>query len=435
LSDSISSPTPAPETGDARTVVAGKRDFSASLDSFQGPLDLLLHLVQANEVEITEIPVSRILDQYLQYLDRAGDWDLQLAGEFLVMATTLMEIKSRELLPVQETPVEEDLIEDPRSELVRQLLRYRRLKEQARTLEELETGWARRHARGLKDEVPEIPIEEQNLEFPEIDLFEMLAAYEKLCRAVLSVASARAGYQGETLEDKIERIEKILKEKPFARFHELLSDDFTRPAIAMTFIALLELVRRRMVRLVQAAEFGNLDVKTQSVEEADNIAREESEAAEAVSDFALKEKSDRDSRLAEQAAAEGMSVDQLPWKLRRKAIAKPKFQGVVLPEDLEEIDAEEAEITRRIDAILAAADSISQRFEDSKGGEILPGPDGAHGEMPKLPPEPAEEAPLTAADLAPVPESAPEAKADEKQTPPAAAPIDPDPPAPAETQP
>src|SRR4029079_19550859 len=104
MPDTPAAPDSAPSatvTG-PRTAVGNRVDFSASLASFQEPLDLLLYLIKENEVEITEIPIARILEQYLRFLDEAPQWDLQLAGEFLVMATTLMEIKSRELLPVQQ---------------------------------------------------------------------------------------------------------------------------------------------------------------------------------------------------------------------------------------------------------------------------------------------------------------------------------------------
>src|SRR5437762_13681224 len=100
--DSASSATAAAPT----TSVGNRVDFSARLDSFHGPLDLLLYLIKENEVEITEIPIARILEQYLHFLEQAEQWDLQLAGEFLVMAATLMEIKSRELLPVTAQPGE-----------------------------------------------------------------------------------------------------------------------------------------------------------------------------------------------------------------------------------------------------------------------------------------------------------------------------------------
>ena len=184
----------APATG-ARTVVGNRIDFSAQLDSFQGPLDLLLYLIKENEVEITEIPISMILEQYLRFLDNADQWDLQLAGEFLVMAATLMEIKSRDLLPVQEQPTEgEEIIEDPRSELVRQLLQYRKLKEQAKLLEQLQDSWAEMRPRGFFGDVPE-PSDEENPEadratardaLVDVDIYGLFAAYERILKSVLA---------------------------------------------------------------------------------------------------------------------------------------------------------------------------------------------------------------------------------------------------------
>ena len=167
-------------------------DFSAALDSFQGPLDLLLYLIKENEVEITDIPIARILEQYLRFLDGAPQWDLQLAGEFLVMAATLMEIKSRELLPVQEQPADgEEIIEDPRTELVRQLLQYRQLKEQARTLEKLQDDWLQRRPRGFFGDLPETPDEENPAAdralakeaLLDLDLYGLFAAYERTLKA------------------------------------------------------------------------------------------------------------------------------------------------------------------------------------------------------------------------------------------------------------
>jgi len=402
------SPGEAPAPG-ATTVVGNRGEFTAELESFQGPLDLLLYLIKENEVEITAIPISRILQQYLAFLDAAAQWDLHLAGEFLVMATTLMEVKSRELLPRQEALPGEEIIEDPRSELVRQLLRYRQLKDQARALEELQESWNRRHPRGMLDDLPEVPVEEQPAEPTEIDfdLYELFTAYERLRRAVLLQTPREVGYEGETLEQKIERIEKTLIERPFTRFVELVQTARSRDEIAMTFVALLELVRRRMISIMQAQEFGDIDVKVQTREEAEAQARDEAVSADQVVDAAMRERAEREARLQAEAAALGTEVDKLPWKFRRAAMARPKFQGIVKPEDLEEIDAEEAEIARRIDAILAAADAISQRFEDSRGGMILPDPGDESTPLPAAPAE-LDEIPLSEADLVPRPEGTPE---------------------------
>jgi len=357
---------------EVRTVVGGRVDFSATLDAFQGPLDLLLYLIKENEVEITEIPIARILDQYLKYVESAASFDLHTAGEFLVMAATLMEIKSRELLPVQEQVADgEEIIEDPRSELVRQLLQYRRLKDQAKLLEELQDRAEEFRPRRFFDDIPEEGEEDSAANartavreaLVDVDLFSLFSAYERVLKSILAQQPRNIVLDTETLEQKVNRIEKILKERPFAKFHELIGDASSRADIAATFLALLELVRRRAVKLVQANQYGNMDVSPQQEGETDALSQVEAEEAQAFEQATLQAKADQDA-LASQAA-----VDGLPWT-RRRGQARPKFEGIVRPEDVEEIDAEEAEISRRIDAILAAADAISDRFERSRDGKV-----------------------------------------------------------------
>jgi len=377
------------------TVVSNRTDFSATLETFQGPLDLLLYLIKEHEVEITEIPIAAILNQYLKFIDTADQWDLQVAGEFLVMATTLMEIKSRELLPVQEQATDGDeIIEDPRSELVKQLLQYRKLKEQAKALEQLQDTWEEYRPRGLFGDVPE-PGEEASAEADratarealiDVDIYTLFAAYERVLKSVLATAPREIIFDGETLEDKISRIEKTLKERPFARFVELIIDPYNRADIAGTFVALLELVRRRAVRLMQAVDFGNIDVKMQQEGEMEALSREEAATAEATADAAVKAKAEQDAARLADGAENG--ADKLPWKNRRLP-ARPKFDGLLRPEDVEEIDAEENEIGRRIDAILAAADAISDRFEQSREGRVRSDEMPLEPEaIPSLPAEP-----------------------------------------------
>lgn len=420
-----------PSTDSACSPISGRANFASSLETFQGPLDLLLYLIKENEVDISSIPVTRILEQYLKFIDAAQDLDLHMAGEFLVMATTLMEIKSRELLPVQEALESEELIEDPRSELVRQLLRYRQLKDRAHLLEARMDRWQQHRSRGLLDEIPEpAPDTSEPLPMPEIDLYELLTIFERLRKSVLAQVPHAVGYEGETLESKVARIEKTLQERPFTRFSALIADVHSRADIALTFIALLELVRRRMIRLMQEGAFGNLEVKVQTQEEAEQLAHHEAVAADGVVDIAFREKAEREAKLAAEAEAMGVSVNALPWKARRAALARPKFEGIVRPEDVEELDAEEAEISRRIDAILATADAISQRFEESRVGQASqrggPKPSGtpdhtaSHADAAENAPAAGsadasgknagqdDDAPLTEEDLAPRPEKPPE---------------------------
>jgi len=387
--DSSSTPPP------ARTAVAGRLDFSARLDSFQGPLDLLLYLIKENEVEITDIPIARILEQYLRFLDQAEQWDLQLAGEFLVMAATLMEIKSRELLPVQEQPAEGDeIIEDPRSELVRQLLEYRRIKDQARAIEGLQDAWQQCRPRGFFDDIPESP-DEDSAEIArakardalvDVDLYALYAAYERVLKSILAQSPRSIVRDSETIEQKVARIETVLRARPFARFLDLVTDPSSRADVAATFVALLELVRRRAVRLIQQQEFGHFDVKTQTDAEVEAQRRQEAAAAEAAAEAAIKAKAEQDALFAAQAQAEGQN---LPW-LRKRRPPRPHFKGLAKPEDIGEIDVEEGEIASRIDAILAAADAISDRFEQShegrlREGDAAPGPDGQPLPAPAAP--------------------------------------------------
>lgn len=372
----------APET---KTAVAGRTEFSTRLDSFQGPLDLLLFLVKENEVGIADIPIARILDQYLAFLDQAAQLDLQVAGEFLVMAATLMEIKSRELLPAQEGVEDEEVIEDPRAELIRQLLRYRQLKDQARFLEEAGARWAARFPRGGRDELPPELLAAVREEVPilpaRVDLFELLMLHERLRRAVQAAPSV-VRYEGETLEEKVARIEKILQEHPFIRFVELILDPRSREDIALTFVALLELLRRRVIHTLSRAEFGDLDVMRQTDAEAEQRAREAGEEAERYLDTVTRERQEREARLQAEAEARGIPVDRLPWRVRREVTAKPKFEGLALSEDVEALDAEEAELSRRVEALLAAADEICKRFEESRKNETA-----AEGQEPSAGPE------------------------------------------------
>jgi segregation and condensation protein A len=384
--------TPRPDAPKLRSAVSQRVDFSAHLDEFQGPLDLLLYLIKENEVEIADISIARVLEQYLQFMDQAGQWDLQLAGEFLVMAVTLMEIKSRELLPVQETIEEEedDVIEDPRSELVRQLLEYRRLKDQAKALEQLSEWWSCHHPRGLPDDIPE-PITDQGPDVERstarealvnVDLYGIFAAYERVMKAVLAQQPRNIVLDTESIEDRINRIEKMLKTRPFARFVELVLDPFNRQDVAATFFALLELVRRRSIRLVQTEAYGNFDVNSRDPNAPDSESRMEIEAAEAAEREALDAKSLQDAMIAQGIAPAGEKVQFN----RKRGQTRPKFEGLVRPEDVEEIDAEELEIGRRIDAILAAADAISERFEQSREGRIRDDEPGSPSPQPEPPP-------------------------------------------------
>jgi hypothetical protein len=167
----------------------------------------------------------------------------------------------------------------------------------------------------------------------------------------------------------------MLKARPFARFVELVLDLANRADVAATFFALLELVRRRAIKLVQTQAFGSFDVEARDPQSAEQDNLLEQQAAEAEDRAALDEKARLD-----ELSAQGVGVHSKFDFTRKRQPARPKFEGIVRPEDVEEIDAEEVEIGRRIDAILAAADAISERFEQSREGQVRNAP--PEGETP-----------------------------------------------------
>ena len=232
-------------------------DYPIKVFNFEGPLDLLLHLIKANEVNIYDIPVSLVTQQYLDYLDLMQELNLEVAGEFLVMAATLIHIKSRMLLP-RPDPTQEDPAEDPREALVRRLLEHQRFKAAAELLHEKEIQrsamWHRPDGRVAEvvGEAPEPEIE--------VDLFSLMAAF----RQVLERARARPKVilppEQMPIETRIEQLLARLSETDACGFEELFADVQTRAGMVVTFLALLEMIRLKMVRVFQQGNFGAIRV-------------------------------------------------------------------------------------------------------------------------------------------------------------------------------
>lgn len=222
--------------------------YRIELESFQGPLDLLLHLIRKNELDIYDIPIAEITNQYLAYLDIMRDLDLEVASEFLVMASTLMYIKSRMLLPVDEEE-EEGEGEDPREELIRRLIEYQRYKKAA---EELSGMPVLHHDIFVR---PEMEIEtDASTEdtFIEATIFQLMDAFQ----TVLSEADRRTPVEvtreGYSLEDGIDLIETRLADTTSMSFGSLFTGLVSRRKIITVFLSLLELIRRGRIIAVQA---------------------------------------------------------------------------------------------------------------------------------------------------------------------------------------
>jgi len=234
--------------------------YQVKLDSFEGPLDLLLHLIRKSELNIYDIPIALITEQYLGYIELMQDLNLDVAGEFLVMASTLIHIKSRTLLP-RPDPAQDDGAgeEDPREALVRRLLEHQRYKAAAELLHDRETLRSAQFMRP-DERVAEMAGEEYEPEL-EVDLFSLLAAF----RGVLERASRRPMVilppAQMSIEDRIGQLLGRLSETEACGFEDLFGDgDGSKPFLIVTFLAMLEMIRLKLIRVFQSGGAGPIRV-------------------------------------------------------------------------------------------------------------------------------------------------------------------------------
>jgi segregation and condensation protein A len=216
------------------------------LEIFEGPLDLLLHLIKKNEVSITDIPIALITEQYLATVELMQTLDLDLAGEFLVMAATLIHIKSRMLLPAGEEEAEEEEGGDPRAELVRRLLEYQRYKEAAAELEQREVLTRDVFVRASA------PIEEAGpREFREVSVFELLGALKRVIDRLPKDFVHEVTLEKVSVREKMALLLDTLRDQSRVVFESLFADVKSRVEIVVTFLAMLELVKVRAIRIYQ----------------------------------------------------------------------------------------------------------------------------------------------------------------------------------------
>lgn len=219
------------------------------LKVFEGPLDLLLHLIQQNEMDIYDIPICEITEQYLQYLDLMKMLDLDVASEFLVMAATLLQIKSESMLPRPKTP-ESGLTMDAREELVRQLVEYKRFKEAARAFQELERRRSELYPRAAPAMEPTREVVIQ------ASLFDLLALFKNALEpTVWEEEATEIQDDPVTVMEKIHTILDWLKERGQVDFEELLSVLQTKMEVIATFLAALELAKVHAILISQRARF------------------------------------------------------------------------------------------------------------------------------------------------------------------------------------
>jgi segregation and condensation protein A len=233
-------------------------EYKVRLEIFEGPLDLLLYLIKRDEIDIYDISLERITQQYLEYLQAFKELNIDVAGEFVVMAANLIYLKSRSLLPVDQQPPEEDVEEDdPRWDLIRQLIEYKKFKEAAAQLQTRELEQERIFARVGDSVVSEIA----PLSLGEVGIFQLINAFQQ----VLKRLEAREDLQeifGEnfTVSDKIERILQAMAQGKPIKFSELFARMASRVEVVVTFLALLELIRLKQVRTIQLNEFDEIEI-------------------------------------------------------------------------------------------------------------------------------------------------------------------------------
>ncbi|MBI2902962.1 MAG: segregation/condensation protein A [Candidatus Methylomirabilis oxyfera] len=228
--------------------------YRVRLEMFEGPLDLLLYLIQVNEIDIYDIPIAKITEEYLGCLATMQELDLEVAGEFLVLAATLIQIKSRMLIPAGEPDGEEVPEEDPRRELVERLLEYRRFKEAALGFDELESRQQLHYARRGD---PSLPVAEGPLQ---VTLSELLCAFAAIMRRTPQAAALEITPETITVSERmVMLIDRLTRGSPLP-FTALFEGAGTRSLLISTFLALLELLRRGLVRARQSEPDGEITV-------------------------------------------------------------------------------------------------------------------------------------------------------------------------------
>jgi len=227
--------------------------YAVELETFHGPLDLLLHLVKKNEVDVLDIPIAAVAEQFLTYLKLMQQLDLDLAGEFVVMAATLMEIKSRMLLPVEEHPQEDDG-DDPRRELVKQLLEYRRFKDAAAALEACSE---RQGERLPRHDVPEPSAKADPLVKP-VELWDLVSAFARLVRETQSLQTNTIAVDDTPQFVHEERILDRLAKEGRIPFATAFDPPHWKARLIGIFLAILELIRNRGVTVEQDDDKSNI---------------------------------------------------------------------------------------------------------------------------------------------------------------------------------
>ncbi len=235
--------------------------YKVNLEVFEGPLDLLLFLIKKNEIDVNDIPISKLTQEYLEVLGQMEKLDINVAGEFLVMAAQLMFIKSRMLLPLPEVAGEEGDLEDPRSELVARLLEYKRFKEAAHSLQGMEAAQREVFARlGAAESMrpgPEALDDENELE---VNLFDLLKAFQRVLNELPENTLREIEREEVSVVQKINEILDLLEQSESISFFDAFRGAKNKQTLLATFLAMLELARMKSIQIRQARSFGEIRI-------------------------------------------------------------------------------------------------------------------------------------------------------------------------------
>ncbi|HEY4261331.1 MAG TPA: segregation/condensation protein A [Schlesneria sp.] len=236
-------------------------DYRVQLDLFSGPLDLLLYLVRRNEVDVAELPIARMTHQFLQFLEVLEFLDLDLVGDFIVMASTLVEIKSRQVLPRAEEEVSDEIPinDDPSSELIQQLMEYKRYKDAALAMEQRAAEWQERYPR-LSDDRPSAGKDHAEDPIKEVELWDLVSALSRVLQKKVVERSSSIRYDDTPISTYIDRIGARVRETGRIPFSEFFEGTNLRSKIIGIFLAVLELLRHHGFRADQISEYGEIYV-------------------------------------------------------------------------------------------------------------------------------------------------------------------------------
>lgn len=226
-------------------------NYKINLDNiFEGPMDLLIYLIKKHEVDIYDIPIALITDQYLSYLELMKSMNIDLAGDFILMAATLTQIKSRMLLPAHEDNVSD---EDPRAEIIEPLMQYLQMKSAAEHLSARDILGENTFVRSTDKE--DYPISHDE-EIINVGLFELIDAFQKILKNVSADVKLEFTADRISVKDKIAELVEIFEKQKSITFNELFASDAGKSDIILTFLAILEMVKLRLVRLAQHVQTG-----------------------------------------------------------------------------------------------------------------------------------------------------------------------------------